>query len=177
MSLFLLVAPSTEGGGLDLFAGESAIYWTLLIFLISLPLLWKVVYGPVSKALQERESQTREAARAAESAREETARLREAVQQDLDQARREAAERVAQAQARAEAREKEILAEAKAAGEKERRRAQEEIARAKSAAMEELRRLSVDLSVGLAERVISREFGAEDQQRLVAELEKEISEN
>jgi F-type H+-transporting ATPase subunit b len=176
MNLFLLVAASSEGG-LDPFSGSSSIYWTILIFALSLPFMWKVVFGPISKALQDRESQAREAASAAEAAREETERMKEAIQADLDTARKEAAQRVAEAKARAEAREKEILAAAKDEAERERARTREEIERAKNSALQELRATSVALSVEMAERVISREFGEADQKRLVDELQKEFSNN
>lgn len=176
MNLFLLVAASSEGG-LDPFSGDSSIYWTILIFALSLPLMWKVVFGPISKALIDREAQAREAASAAEAAREETLRLKESVQADLDQARKEAAQRVAEAKARAEAREKEILAAAKDEAERERARTREEIERAKNSALQELRAAAVALSVDMAERVISREFTDRDQQRLVQELQQEFSNN
>ncbi|MBC8330325.1 MAG: F0F1 ATP synthase subunit B [Planctomycetes bacterium] len=176
MNLFLLVAAPSEGG-LDPFAGSSSIYWTILIFALSLPVMWKVVFGPISKALLDRESQAREAASAAEAAKEETQRMKEAIQADLDLARKEAAHRVAEAKARAEVREKEILAAAKDEAERERARTRVEIERAKESALQELRAAAVSLSVDMAERVISREFSDADQRRLVDELQQEFSSN
>lgn len=177
MNLFLLLAAQHEAGGLDPFAGSSSIYWTILIFAVSLPFMWKVVFGPIARALVDREARARAAASAAEAAREETLRLKDAVQADLEQARREASQRVAEAKTRAEAREQEILAAARQEAERERQRTREEIERAKGAALQELRAAAVSLSVDMAERVISREFGAADQQRLVDELRREFAGN
>ncbi|RMH05380.1 MAG: ATP synthase F0 subunit B [Planctomycetota bacterium] len=173
MNLILLAALPSEGG-VSLFSGESSLIWTVLIFLLSLPLMWKVVFGPITRALQDREAAAREAASAAEAAREETERLKAAVQADLDQARKEAAQRVAEAKARAEQREQEILAAAREEAERERARTREEIERAKNTALQELRAAAVGLGVEIAERVISRRFDEADQERLVAELRREL---
>ena len=169
----------SEGGGLsEMFnVGVSSTYWTIVIFCISLPLMWKVGFGPISKALLEREEKAREAAAQAEAAKEETAAMREAVQADLEQARREAAEQVQNAKVRAEEREKEILAKAQEEAERERARSREEIERAKASALEEIRSASVELTVSLSEKVLGREFGDADQQRLVDQLRSEVSSN
>ena len=103
--------------------------------------------------------------------------MREAVQADLEQARREAAEQVQNAKVRAEEREKEILAKAQEEAERERARSREEIERAKASALEEIRSASVELTVSLSEKVLGREFGDADQQRLVDQLRSEVSSN
>lgn len=178
MALILLPFPSEgEGGGLsDIFnVGQSAFVWTIAIFLLALPLMWKFVFGPITRALDERELKTREAAKAAEAAREEAKRVQQAIQEDLNRARQEAARQVADARARAEAREKEILAAARAQAEADRQRAKEEIERALSAARETLRGDAVALGIQVAERVISREFSDADQARLESELEREVA--
>ena len=51
--MLLFVTMAAEGGGgfdpLDL-AGFGNFFWTLLIFLVALPFIWKVVMGPVTAA-------------------------------------------------------------------------------------------------------------------------------
>ena len=68
-SLPLLVA---EGGGFDVFDpnGAGNFLWTLLIFGLSLPLMWKMVFGPIVSALIERDAKASEAIHAAEAASE-----------------------------------------------------------------------------------------------------------
>lgn len=178
MHTLLLALPAEDGhGGIaSMFeVGQSGFFWTLAIFLLSLPFMWKMVFGPITKALEEREDASREAARAAEAAREETERMKAAIQEDLDQARQEAAKQVAEAKARAAEREQELMAAAKAEAERERSRARAEIDTALAAARETLRREAVTLAVDVAERVIAREFSAADQQRLVQSFESEIA--
>lgn len=175
-SLLILAADGEKPGIAQMFeVGQSSFYWTLVIFLLSLPFMWKMVFGPITKALEEREDAARESARAAEAAREETERMKAAIQEDLDAARQEAAKQVAEAKARASAREQELMASAKAEAERERARARQEIEAALTAARETLRREAVGLAVEVAERVISREFSDADQARLVQEFEKEFA--
>lgn len=175
-SLVILAADGEKPGIAQMFeVGQSQFYWTLVIFLLSLPFMWKMVFGPITKALEEREDAARESARAAEAAREETERMKAAIQEDLDAARQEAAKQVAEAKARASAREQELMAAAKVEAERERVRARQEIEAALAAARETLRREAVGLAVEVAERVISREFSDADQARLVQEFEKEFA--
>jgi F-type H+-transporting ATPase subunit b len=171
--------PSGGGNGLDslLDVGASSFFWTPLIFLLALLPMWKFVFGPITKALEEREESSRNDAAAAEAAREETERLKAAIQEDLDAARREAAKQVAEAKARAAEREKELMSAAKEEAEKERARAQAEIAQALNSAREILRKEAVQLGVDVAEQVIKREFSDEDQQRLVADFQNQANLN
>ncbi|HJM40419.1 MAG TPA: F0F1 ATP synthase subunit B [Planctomycetota bacterium] len=174
----LLTTMVSEGGLSAMFdVGQSSFIWTIAIFLISLPFMWKVVFGPIAKALEDREEATRQAAQVAEAAREETETLRTEIEADLAEARREARDRVREAESRAEAKEKEILAKARDEAERERQRSREEIESAKASALEELRATAVELGVGIAEKAISREFRSEDQQRLVSELQRDLSKN
>jgi F-type H+-transporting ATPase subunit b len=175
---FLMMAPAGGNGlGSLLDVGMSGIFWTPLIFLLSLPFMWKFVFGPITRALESREDQARNAAATAEAAKVETERMKAAIQEDLETARREAAKQVAEAKARAAEREKELLASAKAEAEKERARAKAEIDQALGQAREVLRREAVELGVGVAEQVISREFSDSDQQRLVADFEQQVADN
>jgi len=174
MNLPLALVP--EGGLSSMFdVGQSGYLWTILIFLIALPFIWKVVFGPITRALDEREMRAREAARQAEAAREETRRMKEAIQEDLDQARKEAAARVAEARVRAENREKEILAGAQAEAARDRARATAEIERALASAREQLRAEAVELGIQIAEKVLVREFTPGDQDRLVQAFRREFA--
>jgi len=155
--------------------GQASAYWTIAIFLLALPLMWKIVFGPILKALDDRENAARDAALVAESAREETESLKASIENDLAEARREARERIQEAEARATAKEQEIIAAAKDEAENERARTRQEIERAKAAAIEELRQAAIELGVGIAEKAIAREFGSEDQTRLLGELKAGIS--
>ena len=175
--LSLSTVLSGEGGNgiaslLDV--GQSSMIWTVLIFVIALPLMWKFVFGPITKALETREDQAREAAAAAEAARSEIERMKASIQEDLANARREAAEQVKAAKVRAADREKELLASAKEEAAKERARAKADIDQSLMTAREVLRQEAVRLGIDVAQQVISREFSSSDQDRLVQDFQSKI---
>jgi F-type H+-transporting ATPase subunit b len=177
MTPSILLAAAGENTLNDIFNFELAasFIWTLLIFGVSLPLLWKFVFKPIMQAMEEREVKVRAAAEAAEKARSETETMRVSIQQELENARQEASRGLAEAKRRAAAREQELMAAAQAEAEKERNRARAEIDQAVRSARELLRREAVTLAVQIGERVIQREFSAADQQRLLSEFEKQAS--
>ena len=165
-----------DGNGIAdlLVVGQSSMIWTILIFVIALPLMWKFVFGPITKALETREDQAREAAAAAEAARSEIERMKASIQEDLADARREAAEQVKTAKVRAADREKELLASAKEEAAKERARAKADIDQSLMTAREVLRQEAVRLGIDVAQQVISREFSSSDQDRLVQDFQSKI---
>ena len=49
--MYLLALIPSEGEGLQIFdVGQSSMLWTVLIFMLALPLMWKFVFGPITKA-------------------------------------------------------------------------------------------------------------------------------
>ncbi|MDP6964048.1 MAG: F0F1 ATP synthase subunit B [Planctomycetota bacterium] len=171
---FVLAGEGGNGLAQLLDVGQSSTLWTVLIFVLSLPLMWKFVFGPITKALEAREDQAREAAAAAEEARSEIERMKAGIKEDLENARREAAEQVNAAKARAAEREKELLSAAKEEAAKERARAKAEIEQSLVSAREVLRQDAVRLGIDVAQQVISREFSSSDQDRLVGDFQKQI---
>jgi F-type H+-transporting ATPase subunit b len=116
LPLALLAPVASEGDGLWIFSGQFApnLLWTLIIFGVSLPLLWKLIFRPIANAMEERELKVRDSATAAERARAETEAMRASIQQELENARQEAAKQVAEAKRRAADREQEMMAAARA---------------------------------------------------------------
>ena len=64
-------APKELGSLLDFAPG--AMIWTFLAFGVGLIFMWKFVYGPITTALEERDTKVEDAIKAAEVARQEAA--------------------------------------------------------------------------------------------------------
>ena len=160
-------AAEGEGASGPLVVNGGLVIWTLIIFGILLVVLrkfaWPAILGAVEAREQSLERQLAEAARS----REEAAAL-------LEQHRKLVAEARTQAQA--------LMAEAKAAGEKERAlavvrtreeqeallaRARREIVAEREKAIEELRREAVDLSLAAAGKLIGERLASETDRKLV----------
>jgi len=161
-----------EGGGfnpLDLH-GIGGVLWTWVIFLVALPFMWKIVLGPVSKALEERDDQAVRAIQAAEKASADAEAARAEIEVKLGEARTESAQMLQEARERAEARARDL--EAKAAAERTARldSALSEIRSEREKALAAIREEVVELSMSAAGQVLGRNVGSEDDRRLVAEL-------
>ena len=172
MTPFTLAVVAAEAGEFNPLdpSGIGISLWTWVIFLVALPLMWKVVMGPVSRALVERDQKAAEAIVAAEKASREAQEARASVEKHLADARREAAATVEAARSRAEARERELVAQAEAKADAMLDRARAEIRSEQDKALAAIRRQVVDLSLAAAGQVLRRKVDAQDDRRLVEEL-------
>ncbi|MBK7876677.1 MAG: F0F1 ATP synthase subunit B [Planctomycetes bacterium] len=173
MHTFLNLALLSEGEGgfnpLDPH-GIGIAFWTWLIFLLSLPFIWKVVMGPVTKALEARDDQAAKAIVAAEDAKKGAESARAEVETKLAEANRQAAQIVEEARLRAESRDKQLAEQAKKEAAAMLERARSEIRAEQEKAVSAIRREVVDLSLNAAGTVIKRKIDATDDRRLVEEL-------
>jgi len=171
MQNFLVLALS-ESGGFDPLSidGGGGVLWTWIIFGISLPFIWKVVMGPITSALGERDAQALAAIESAERASHEAEKVRAEVEVKLGEAQAGAAKLLSEARERAEKREHEIIELAKKETDALRERARVDIETAKDQALVAIRDQVVELSLGAAGQVLKRRVDSEDDRRLVSEL-------
>ena len=169
MLLFLSIS---EGGGfnpLDMTGGGN-LFWTWLIFLASVPLMWKLVLGPITNALEERDSAAARAIGAAEKASAEAEKARADVEVALGEAQAEAAKLLAEARERAEVREHEIVQAAKQEASTMVENARKTIRAEQDKALSAIRNEVVDLTFNAASKVLERNVGGDDDRRMVTEL-------
>ncbi len=153
----------------------SSFMWGVIVFVIVCGLLAKFAWGPIAKALDEREGRIRESLEAAEKARTETERLNQEHAQLMAEARKEATAIVDEGKRDAVALKDSIVADAKRESEAITTRAKSEIERAKELAIHELHVRSVEVSYGVAEKLIQKSLSREDQDKLVDESLKRYS--
>lgn len=170
--MLLFLSMSSEGGGfnpLDMALGGNVL-WTWVIFLVALPFIWRIVMGPVTNALEERDQHAARAIAAAEKASAEAEKARADVEIALGQAQAEAVKLMGEARQRAEVREHEIVDAAKqeAAGMVE--SARKAIRAEQDKAISAIRAEVVDLAMNAAGQVLERNVDHEDDRRLVSEL-------
>jgi F-type H+-transporting ATPase subunit b len=144
--------------------------WHLVNFGILFFVLWKFLFPPVLKMLDERQARIRESMERAEALREESTRGAEAVKAQLDEARREGQNIINNANQIAERIRAERTQQAQAEYETILRRAQEDAAREREQAFAELRQQVADLAVMAAERIIQRQLDPATQRQLVNEF-------
>jgi len=168
----LLLLSISDGGGFDPLdmAGGGNLLWTWLIFIVSVPFMWKLVMGPITSALEERDSAAARAIGAAEKASAEAERARADVEVALGEARAEAAKLLSEARERAEVREHEIVQAAKQEASTMVENARKTIRAEQDKALSAIRNEVVDLTFRAASKVLERNVSGDDDRRMVTEL-------
>jgi F-type H+-transporting ATPase subunit b len=165
----LLLSEGTGFNPLDL-SGIGGTFWTLIIFGVALVPIWKMVMGPVTRALEARDEKAASAIAAAERASQEAETARAAVEGQLREARLEAAKIVDAARGRAEAVERELKDQAGREAQALLQRAKAEIKTEQDKALSAIRQQVVDVSLHAAGQVLKRRVDTSDDRRLVEEL-------
>lgn len=151
------------------------IFWMLIIFGIILVILKKFAWGPILKALKDREKSIADALNSAEKARKEVAGLKASNDHIIAEARREKDLILKEAR---EIKDK-IVAEAKIQANAETQKgienARQQIIAEKTAAINEIKEQVAELSVLIAEKVIRKQLeNPKDQEMLVKDLLKDL---
>ena len=136
-------------------------------FTVIAVILWRFLYGPITRMLDERAETIRESLAAADKARDEAASSAERVEAELANARREgqaliaeAREAAARLRAQDEERTKTEIAEMV-------ERARVGIQQAQDAAVEEVRREFADLAILAAERILEQSLDKQAHKQMI----------
>ncbi|MDZ4774699.1 MAG: F0F1 ATP synthase subunit B [Planctomycetota bacterium] len=166
-----LLASEGEPGfnPLDLSHG-GGLFWTVVIFLVALVPIWKMVMGPITKALEARDDKAAAAIASAEKASRDAGNALAAVESKLKEAQVESTKLVEAARARGEAVERQIKDDANKAATQMIERAKSEIKNEEAKALSAIRREVVDVSMNAAGQVLKRKVDGADDRRLVEEL-------
>jgi len=158
--------------------GIGLVFWMLLSFTIVLIILKKYAWGPVMKALKDREESIENALRSAEKAKDQMAQLQADNQKIINEAKIERDKLIKEAR---EVKEK-IINEAKGQATIEANKlvetARANIQTEKIAAINEIKNQIAIFSVDIAEKILSRELTDKNKQKdLIDNLLKEINFN
>ena len=148
--------------------------WTLLLFVLSMIILWRLAFPRITEALDRRQHAIEESIEHAERTREEADKLLQDYRERLRESRQQAEDILARARKAAEAREHESLEEAKARRQQLLEQTRRDIEAETKRAISEIRREVADLTVMATERVTRKTLTEEDQHRLVEEALSEL---
>ncbi len=162
-------AHAAQGGGEPniLEPQPSLAIWTVLVFLGLALVLRKFAWGPLSKALHQREEHMEHVLLDAERARNESERLLGEHRKQMAATADEVRALIEEARRDAQATGDEIIRKAQAEAEASRDRAQREIGVARDQALVEIWSKTADLAVSVAGRVLARELNESDHRRLI----------
>ena len=151
-----------------------ATFWTWVIFLASLPVMWKFVFGPITHALAARDQAVVDAAAAADEARKRAEEAVAQAQAEREEARAEARRMVQEATARAERQAQEAQKAARAEAERQLEKAREEIEAEKRKALLEIRNEVVELAIHSTGRLLRADVDDDAHRSMVASFLAEI---
>ena len=151
------------------------VFWSTVAFLSVLFILRKVAWGPILKALDDRESSIANSLREAERAREEMAELNSDNERLLQEARAKRDAMLKESKEIADKLVSDAKADARDAAAKEIESARAAIETERKAAVAELKAEVAKLSVDIAERLLKDELADTDKQKNL--VDKLISES
>ena len=167
----LVAAASAEGGGgglADVNLGLTI--WTIILFALFAAVLAKFGWGPLLRAIEERETSIRDALEGAQKANDESQVLLAQHKEALAQARREREELIKQGIAEAQQMRTELMAQARADAEHLLQKAKEQIEREKRTALQEIRAQVADLAIEAASKIVTSSLTPEAQRKLVEDF-------
>jgi len=166
--LLLLQEAAGEASGFTPFSiNTGLIFWTILVFLILLGLLWRFGWPAILESVEKRERRIQQQLEEAERQRAESAALLEQHKRLLANAKAEAQEILAKAKQVAEKEHEALLAKARQEYDALLARARKEIAAEQEKAVRELRHEAVELSLAAASKLIGEKLDSEANRRLV----------
>lgn len=163
-----------DGGNPLLEASPGLMIWTVVMFFITLYILKRYVFGPLSATIEKRRTQIEQSIQEAESSRDEAVRLLDEYKTQLAEARKEADELRDRGRRDGE-RERATIVTA-AEGQRERILAdtQQQVDAQSRAALASVRGDVADIALAAAEKVTRKTLSDADHRRLVEEALQEI---
>jgi len=170
-----VITPAASSSGSFLITPNVGLMvWTLLLFGLSMAVLWKLAFPRIAQALDRRQRAIELSIDEAEEIRGRADELLSEYRERLAEARQQADEIIERARKAGEAHERESEEDAKARRERLMEQTRREIEMETQRAIQEIRREVADLTVMATERVTRKVLTEEDQRRLVEETLKEI---
>lgn len=146
------------------------VWWTFVIFLILLGILWRWGWPNVLKMVEERERRIQKQLEDAEKANAEAQRLLEEHKKQIAAARNEAQDILAKAKSVSQKERETLLVKAREEYDALLTRARKDIDAEKEKAIQALRREAVDLSIAAASRVIEANLDTDANRKLVGDF-------
>jgi F-type H+-transporting ATPase subunit b len=169
-----LITPIASSGSFLISPNVGLMIWTLLLFGISMVILWKLAFPRIAEALDRRQRAIEDSIDAAERTRTEADQLLAEYRERLHEARAQAEDIVTRARKTAEVHEREALSEAGAKREQLLEQTRRDIEAETRRAIQEIRNEVADLTVMATEKVTRKTLSEADQRRLVEEALREL---
>lgn len=144
--------------------------WTVIVFVITLVILSKLAWGPLLKALDDREKRIHDALTKAEQAQQAAEEAIAQAQSNSDAALRKADDLVKEARVEAQQMRQKMIDEAKAESQKTVEQGLARIAAEQRIALVEIRKSAADLAIRAAAQLVKSSMSEQQQRQIVEEF-------
>jgi F-type H+-transporting ATPase subunit b len=160
---------ASSGGSFLISPSVGLMIWTLVLFGISMYILWRLAFPRISEALDRRQHAIEESIDHAERVRREADELLDEYRERLREARGQAEQIIDRARKSAEAHEREATEHAQQRRDQMMEQTRRDIEAETRRAIQEIRREVADLTVMATEKVTRKVLDEQDQRRLIDE--------
>ena len=167
MTLFAIPSDDPRPLSAVLELQPGAMIWTWVAFAIGLVFMWKFVYGPITRALEDRDQKVEDAIKAAEVARQEAEAQMAEARSELQKAQADSKRMVEEAMARAERQAADAVRLADEKAKAELQKARETIGAEKQKALQEIRAEAVALTISATGQLLQQKVDDEENRKLV----------
>src|SRR5579875_2528646 len=168
------LVPAASSGSFLITPNVGLMVWTLVLFVLSMVVLWKLAFPRITEALDRRQHAIEESIDAAERTRQQADQLLAEYRERLHEARRQAEEIIERARKMAEIHERDVQAESVRRRERLMEQTRRDIESETRRAIDEIRREVADLTVLATEKVTRKTLSEDDQRRLVEDALSEL---
>ena len=172
--MFVLAQEKSDSGSFLVSPDVGLMIWTLLVFGISMLLLWKLAFPRIAEALDRRQRAIEESIDMAERTRSEADQLLAEYRERLTAARQQADDIVARSRKAGEQLEADFVNRGKERREELLEQARRDIEAETRRAIQEIRAEVADLTIMATEKVTRKTLTSADQRRLVDEAVAEL---
>ena len=163
-----LLAQEAEGGTRVFMKPDTGLmFWTFVIFIVLMFVLSKYAFGPLTKAVQDRERALQDALDAAKADRAAAAALLSEHQAQIEAARNDAQKLIAEGRSVADKMRTDMIEQTRTEQQEMLNRARRDIEGEKDKAISQLRREAVDLALAGASKVIEQNLESQKNRQLV----------
>jgi F-type H+-transporting ATPase subunit b len=152
----------------------STVFWSIIVFIILIVVLWKFVLKPVNNMLTKRQDEVRNAIDSAEKQKEEAQQYIEDQKKELDAARTEARQIIEESKTAAKKIKDEIEEKANEKSKIILDSALEEIKAERERSVAAVKNQIVDIAMEATEKIIGKSLSEEEHKRLIEDSLKEV---
>jgi len=174
MSSGILIPAASSSGSFLITPNVGLMVWTLILFGLSMIVLWRLAFPRIAEALDRRQRAIEDSIDAADKTRREADELLGEYRERLREARRQAEQIVDRARKAGETHERDAQEAAVQRREQLMEQTRRDIETETRRAIDEIRREVADLTVLATEKVTRKALTEEDQRRLVQEALGEL---